>query len=277
MTTTQLALTVITLVAAVVNGALGYGFSSITVPLALLFLSNRVLNPAMVFAEVILNAYALWVNRRALPLVWRPLLPVVIGLLPGVIVGTLIVARVNPSILRFATFVVLLPLILLQAAGQLRRARWSPAASTGFGGGLGVLYSVTTISGPPLALMLTNQGFAQKEFRAGLGFIRLAESTMTATAYAATGLFTPTSLALVPSILPSVVIGVPIGVWLIRRVPADAFRRLCMSFDAWIVGFGLSTLLRELRWVTGYAAYSVLAIVIVIDVVLLRRFFRDRH
>jgi hypothetical protein len=125
--------------------------------------------------------------------------------------------------------------------------------------------------------MLTNQGFAQKEFRAGLGFIRLAESTMTAAAYAATGLFTATSLALVPSILPSVVIGVPIGVWLIRRVPADAFRRLCMSFDAWIVGFGLSTLLRELRWVTGYAAYSVLAIVIVIDVVLLRRFFRDRH
>ena len=30
-----------------VNGALGYGFSSITVPLALLFLTNRVLNPAL--------------------------------------------------------------------------------------------------------------------------------------------------------------------------------------------------------------------------------------
>ena len=29
------------------NGALGYGFSSITVPLALLFLSNRTLNPAL--------------------------------------------------------------------------------------------------------------------------------------------------------------------------------------------------------------------------------------
>jgi len=42
----------ITLVAAVVNGALGYGFSSITVPLALLFLTSRVLNPALVLVEM---------------------------------------------------------------------------------------------------------------------------------------------------------------------------------------------------------------------------------
>jgi hypothetical protein len=37
----------------------GYGFSSITVPLALLFLSNRVLNPALVLIEIPLNAYVL--------------------------------------------------------------------------------------------------------------------------------------------------------------------------------------------------------------------------
>ena len=47
----------ITLFAAIVNGGLGYGFSSITVPLALLFLSNRVLNPALVLIEVLLNMH----------------------------------------------------------------------------------------------------------------------------------------------------------------------------------------------------------------------------
>src|ERR1700682_429610 len=91
----------ITLLAAIVNGALGYGFSSITVPLALLFLPNRVLNPAMVLIEVPLNAYVLWVNRSALPHVWRRVLPMVIGLAPGIIVGTLILSRVNPGWLRF--------------------------------------------------------------------------------------------------------------------------------------------------------------------------------
>ena len=67
----QIALVAITFGAAIVNGALGYGFSSITVPLALLFLTNRVLNPALVPIEVALNAYVLWVNRASLPGVWR--------------------------------------------------------------------------------------------------------------------------------------------------------------------------------------------------------------
>src|SRR2546426_5322939 len=144
----SLVLVVITLAAAVVNGALGYGFSSITVPLALLFLANRVLNPAMVLIEVALNAYVLWVNRGALPRVWRRMLPIVFGLVPGIVVGTLIVARVSPARLRFYTFIVLLPLILLQAAGYRRPIRAERSMGFGFGGGLGVLYAVTTISGP---------------------------------------------------------------------------------------------------------------------------------
>src|SRR3954466_16137908 len=110
----------ITLLAAVVNGALGYGFSSITVPLALLFMANRVLNPALVLIEVVLNAYVLWVNREAFGNVWRRLMPMIVGLLPGIIIGTAILSMVNSGWLRFATFVILLPLILLQAAGYRR-------------------------------------------------------------------------------------------------------------------------------------------------------------
>src|SRR5262252_794799 len=116
-------LVLITLLAATVNGALGYGFSSITVPLALLFLTNRVLNPAMVLIEVPLNAYVLWVNRDAVPVVWRRMVPIVIGLMPGIAVGTVILARVSAPQLRLYTFIVLLPLILLQAAGWRRPIR----------------------------------------------------------------------------------------------------------------------------------------------------------
>src|SRR5256884_4918838 len=113
----SLALVLIAFGAATVNGALGYGFSSITVPLALLFLSNRVLNPALVLIEVALNAYVLFVNRDALSGVWRRVMPIVLGLLPGVVAGTLIVSRVTPSWLKLSTYVILLPVILIQAAG----------------------------------------------------------------------------------------------------------------------------------------------------------------
>jgi uncharacterized protein len=152
-----IALSVITLLAATVNGALGYGFSSLTVPMALLFFSNRVLNPALVGIEVVLNAYVLFVNRASLPGVWRPMIPIIVGLMPGVIVGTTLVVSVNPSWMKVSTFACLLPLIFLQAVGYRRPVKSERRVGLAFGGGLGVLYSVTTISGPPLALLLTNQ------------------------------------------------------------------------------------------------------------------------
>lgn len=276
MDSQMVALGVITLVAATINGALGYGFSAITVPLALLFLSNRVLNPALVLIEVPLNAYVLWVNRDALPAVWRRVLPIVIGLIPGIAVGTVAVSYVSPDWLKMATFALLLPLIFLQAIGVRRPFSRERSANLLFGGSVGVLYSVTTISGPPLAVMLNNQGLVKREFRAALGFVRLAESSMTAAAYVAAGFFTGTSLRLIPWIVPSVVIGVPLGAQLIRRVPPDTFRRVCMSFDLWIVAFGLSKVLRDLRLVETNAAYLIFAAVAIIDTHLLYRFFSTR-
>lgn len=263
----------ITLFAAIVNGGLGYGFSSITVPLALLFLSNRVLNPALVLIEVALNAYVLFVNRGAIGSVWRRVLPIILGLIPGVIVGTLVVSRVSQPWLKLWTYFALLPLILVQAAGFRRPIKSERSIGLPFGAGLGVLYSVTTVSGPPLALLLNNQGVAKREFRASLGMIRLAESTFTAVAYLTAGLFTKTSVALIPQIVPSVLIGVPIGTWLIGRMRAETFRRICMSFDAWVVGFGISTVLQALKIVAGAKAFFFLGIVILIDAWLLYRFF----
>jgi uncharacterized membrane protein YfcA len=275
----------ITLLAATVNGALGYGFSSITVPLALLFLSNRLLNPALIVIEVPLNAYVLWVNRASLPAVWRRVGPLVVGLVPGVLVGTLMLSRVSPDWLKLCTYVVLLPLILLQAAGFRRPVRSERSAGLVFGAGLGVLYSVTTISGPPLAIALNNQGLEKREFRAALGLVRLAESTLTAVAYLTAGLFTTPSFGLVPWIVPSVAIGVPLGAQIIRQMRPETFRRICMSFDAWVVAFGLSKLLHDLRMIEGGRAYLVLVGVIILDAWLLYRFFsvadpaaaRSRH
>jgi hypothetical protein len=180
---------------------------------------------------------------------------------------------VNPGWLKFGTFIVLLPLILIQAAGYRRPIRSERSVGFLFGGGVGVLYSVTTISGPPLAVMLSNQGLAKKDFRAALGLIRLAESSFTAVAYAYAGLYSAESMGLIPYILPSIAIGVPLGAQVIQRVRPETFRRLCMSFDAWIVGFGISALLQQLRLVESGLAYLVMVGVAVLDSFLLYRFF----
>ena len=167
----------------------------------------------------------------------------------------------------------ILPLILLQAAGWRRPIRSTWVIGIPFGTSLGILYSVTTISGPPLAILFNNQGLVKNEFRAGLALVRVAESSVTAVVYYHLGLFIAESANILLLFIPCVMVGIPLGAYLIRRLDAETFRRICMSFDAWVVGFGLSRVLIELNLVESPWAYSVMAITILIDAYLLYIFF----
>lgn len=263
----------IALFAAFVNGAIGYGFSSLTVPLALVFFTNRVLNPAVVLIEVATNFYVLLINLKGVPAVWRRVFPILIGLLPGIAFGAFLLASLQPSWTKLATYIVILPLILTQAAGWRRPMRSMWLVGLPFGTALGVLYSVTTISGPPLAILFNNQGLVKNEFRAGLALVRVAESSVTAVVYYQLGLFITESTNILLAFIPSVLIGIPLGAYTMRRVDAETFRRICMSFDAWVVAFGLSRVLIELDMLASPWAYGVMAATIVIDACLLYVFF----
>ncbi len=269
-------LVLITFLAATVNGALGYGFSSITVPVALLFYTNRILNPALVLVELVINSYVLFINRRSIPNIWRRVAPILIGLLIGVAIGSYILSLVHPAWVKFVTYFMLLPLILLQAAGIRKPIKAENAIAIPFGVGIGTLYSVTTISGPPLALLFNNQGYAKQDFRAALGVIRVGESVLTGIAYYFIGLYSVSSMEIIPYIIPSVLLGIPLGNYIIRWMDPESFRRICMAFDALVVAFGLSRVLIELNLATALTTYSTLAVVMILNAYLLFRFFRGR-
>jgi uncharacterized protein len=277
MDSSVLVLLSITFFAAFVNGALGYGFSSLTVPVALLFHTSRILNPALVLVEVFINLYVLFINRGSVAAVWRRVYPILIGLLPGVAIGSYVLASIHPGWLKFVTYAFLLPLILLQAAGVRRPIRSEKLFGLPFGAGLGFLYSVTTISGPPLALLFNNQGLVKQDFRAGLALIRVAESMLTAFAYWQLGLFVAESFEIASTIVPAVLIGIPLGAFAIRRLDAETFRRVCMSFDVWVVGFGLSRVLLELKLAQGAIAYGPMVVAGLLDAWLLYLFFSNVH
>lgn len=276
MDTALLVIAATSLFAASVNGALGYGYSSITVPISLLVVASRVLNPALVLIEVVVNLYALLIARRAVRRVWRQVAPVAVGILPGVAAGSLVLASISADWAKLVTYAALLPLILIQAAGLRLRVRRVRAVGVSFGGGVGLLYSVTTISGPPLAMYFNNQGMSKDDFKVALALTRSIESVTTLIAYAALGMITADSMALVPYLAPGVLLGLPLGFYLIRRIDADTFRRVCVSFDAWLVGFGLSRMVERLELLPPPWAYQLLVLTIAIDALLLRTFFRSR-
>ncbi len=249
--------------AATVNGALGYGYSSISVPIALLVVAGRVLNPAIVIVEVFINLYALVINWRAIPRVIGRVVPLAIGLVPGVIVGALLLGVIASGDVKLAVYAVLLPLILLQASGRRWPIRNEQRAAVPLGAGVGLLYGLTTISGPPLAMFWNNQGLEKSDFKVALAVVRSIESLCALAASAYLGLLTRESAGLLTWIAPGVLIGLPIGHALVSRIGVETFRRVCMSFDAYLVAFGLSRTLTAFD-VSPLLAFQLLVVTAII-------------
>jgi len=268
---------VLSLAASVVNGGLGYGYSSLSTPLALLVFVNKILNPAYVLLEAGINTFMLVLaGRKNIAATFRRTIPVIVALVPGVIVGSLILNAVAPLWIRFAVYAVILPLILLQAAGFRRPLKGEARAAVPLGLGVGLLYSITTISGPPIALFWNNQGLKQREFKAAVAQIRIAESYLTCISYYLLGLFTASSISLFKVISPPVFIGIPIGMFIVSKIAVETFRRMAMTFDAGIVGYGLSATLPILFGISSTLSYALFLAVLALDLGLFYRYLRGR-
>jgi uncharacterized protein len=245
-----------TTVAGGVNGALGYGFSSIVVPVSLTMVSGRVLNPALVLLEVVLNSYSLLVHWDSVRVIWPRVRPMLIGLIPGVVLGALIFGLVSAQILKASTYALILPMVALQSFALRWKVRSEKRWGIPFGFGLGVLYATTTVSGPPLALYFTNLGLVQDEFRAALAVVRVFESVTTLVMYSLIGALTMSGLTLAASFLPVVLIGLAIGRRLVRRIDRAKFGRFCMRVDAVLVTVGLAMTVGNAGWLARPVAWA---------------------
>lgn len=239
------------LAAAMVNGALGHGFSTLSVPLALLWIPQRLLNPVLVLLEVILNGWAFLLSARDFPAVARQVRPLAFALLPGILLGALALRIVPSGPLKIATYALLLPLALWQALGRPPRRVPPPVA---YGAATGLLYGLTTISGPVLSLYFHHHRTPKAHYRAAISFLRLVESLVSALALLALGLLGGATARATLPLLPAVGLGLLAGHLLLRRLPEAAFRRCCAVFNVFALSFGLSRLL-HLPGAAGHALW----------------------
>jgi uncharacterized protein len=265
-------LAIVALGASLINGAIGYGFSSIVTPIALLWYSNKILNPAVVSVELIVNIALLYRERAFIAATKARALPVVATLLPGVVLGTIGLSYLAVNDVKLVVYLLLLPMVVIQLLGLRRPFSNERRSGAAIGSGIGFLYALTTISGPPLAVFFRNQGLSKNEFRCTLAQVRVAESSLTLTTYFlfteffGANLTSVPSLGLVPFLLIPVLIGVPLGTWIVGRVSRDAFTRLVMAMDGLVVSFGLTEVMLKLKWVgstVGDLVFAALATFVV--------------
>jgi uncharacterized protein len=274
--------------ASFVNGAIGYGYSSISTPLALLVLVNKIVNPAYVLLEAMANTVMAVVSgKKNLQATFRRTLPIMLPVIPGAIIGSVILFELSSSApgvswTKFIVYAAILPLILLQAAGLRKAIKRETHAGIPLGFGIGLIYSITTISGPPIALFLNNQGLKRDEFKASVAQVRITESYTTCIIYYLLGFFgaksvgvfgSVTPIQLFEIIAPPVLIGLPLGVLVARRIDIEAFRRICMNFNAWIVGYGLTRILVTFFKVGINWANALYVAIVAVALVILYRYF----
>ena len=223
-------------VAAAVQGGLGFGMNLLAAPL-LALVEPRLVPGPLLLAAVILTV--LIARRDRADVDWRGVRWMMSGRIPGTVLGALLVASISTSGVAIAVGLA----VLLAAALNVVDLGLRPTPTTLAGAGLvsGFSGTVSSIGGPPLAVVYAGQrgpvirGTLSVVFVVG-GFISIA-------ALAVVGKLGAVELGFALVLQPPVLI----GFWLSRRLAAhlDAGRTKAAVLSVSVLG-ALAVIVAEL-------------------------------
>ncbi len=215
------------LFASTVQGATGFGFVITSLPVMAVYLDPKLVVPALLLLSIAVNLPLMVHTRRDFRIsrVW----PMMVAGAAFTPVGTLILARLDAPELKILLGVVTGTVAAALLLGFHRTARNQRLASVPVGAASGLLTGATGLAGAPIILFFTNQGVAQREFRADIIYYLQAVAFAALPSYFVAGVLTVEALRLAAVLLPAGAVGVSVGIWLSGRVPASVFRRIALG------------------------------------------------
>lgn len=212
-------------VAAAVSGTVGMGFNIVAVPV--MSLINPLMAPVPQLILSLPQTIAAVVRERS-SVDRRGVLWILIGRLPGAVIGVWLLTVATKRALDFMIGgLVLVAVIILSGRFRLRRNR-----PIEFGVGLfaGVSSYVSTIGGPPIALLYSRD--EGPRVRATLGLIFFAGAAITLVARIAAGDIGWNEVWLGVGLLPAAAVGFALSSWLKERVPPGVLRIAILTISA---------------------------------------------
>ena len=162
-------LAVVTVLAAVIHAALGFGSGPLLVPALLLAFDPAVAVVSAVLVGMVVNVLQLVTERRRPQVPAGRLLPLWLGALPGTVAGSLVAGGISASALA----VILAIALILSAASLFFFPSAGIAISSrqmAFAGAITVASAALTgILGPLLGVVLVAAGERERRLRDGLG------------------------------------------------------------------------------------------------------------
>lgn len=216
------------LLAGFVQGMTGFGSALVAIPLLTLFVPIKTAVPLCMLNSILITSYLAWQLR---PFLSRErILPLAIGSLPGILVGTLFLKQVDAEVIRVLIGCLLIgyggySLLLRPRSLRLGRA-WGILA--GFcSGAIGAAFSA---GGPPAIIYATLTNWRKEEIKATLTGFFAFNSWLVVTVHACSGLTTAEVLGFWLFTAPAVLAGTALGAASTRRLGRRGFVRLIFVF-----------------------------------------------
>ena len=226
-----------------VNGITGFGAAMVAMPLVTQSMDITLAVPACSLMVWVVSLEQGWRYKGHTD--WRRIRPVLIGALPGALMGFLVLRHMPPQQLKAALGLFLLVYAcwgLFLEGGKMRviAAIWGYVAgflSTLFG-------SAFSFNGPPLAVYTSLSGWGKVVSKAGLAMTFIVTSSLMVLAQLLAGAHNGTTLAAMLVGTPAAIFGSWLGFLASRKMGDSTYRKLFFGF---IACTGLNFLWQALR------------------------------
>lgn len=219
------ALMVAVVVGATVQGSLGFGLGLVAAPVAAMVDTRLVPGPVLL-AVVPLTMLVAFTDRSRLD--WRAVQWAVVGRVPGTVLGVWALASLPEREMVIVFSVAVLAAVGLSVAGWRirpgRRTLLVAGAASGFMG------TITSIGGPPMALVFQREEAAQ--LRATLAAYFVIGSVLSVVFLAAGGELGMTELRLSLLLVPGVLVGFALSRVAARHLDRGRTRTAVLAFAA---------------------------------------------
>jgi uncharacterized protein len=204
------------LLAGFTQGVSGFGAGLVAMPLLTLLIGIKAAVPLSMLNGLIITGFLSLQLKSHID--WRKIMPLLLGCLPGIVIGASLLKRLNADHLQLGLglFIIIYAAYSLRLRPKPRRIsnRWGYAA----GFLTGTISSVFSAGGPPAIIYVSLTGWAKDEIKATLSVFFFVSGIATALGHAASGLTTIATLQQFVSTGPMTLAGVLAGSLLYRRI-----------------------------------------------------------
>jgi uncharacterized membrane protein YfcA len=225
-----LAIAAMALIAGAVRGFAGFGGGMILIPFVSAFFGPQIGASAILVADGILTVpYLIRSIRRYEP---KTVLPVALGAILAIPIGTYLLSTVDPTPIRWAIAPLIGALVALLLSGWRYKDTPPIATSVSVGAAAGFLSGLIQISGPPVVALWISGPAAPQTIRANIYVFFGVTTVIAMISYAVGGIFHGNLVPVLVAIVPGYSIGLIAGSRFFGRADPAIFRRIAIGLIA---------------------------------------------